>query len=144
MITVRTFRAILLLKLASVLLFMVFAIFLRNTLPHDLLTYQYSTYLELRSSGIIFILTIVFSLIYRIFSLVVFIALYLLRPFARPLFIVLIILSLVSQLISPAIIILPKTAMGIGTISTILDGIILAIIYWSPISEKFNAHKPVP
>ena len=85
-------------------------------------------------------------LLYVVASLVAFVGLYFFKRWARTTNLV---LSALLILVAPALghIVLSGIAQGLGEIALLLWGAVLAMAYFSPLSERFEAsggNKPVP
>ena len=144
MITIRTFRTILLLQATSVIMLIISMIAFRHTLPPEIIAFKHAEALQCFNNTRTYYLSLYgFNLLLGVANIVDFIGLYLLKAFARPLFIILIILSLIGPMFG-GISILPKEAYFLESITTTLSGIILALLYWSPIREIFDTHKNTP
>ena len=143
MITIRTFRIVLILLAASGVLSLVCGIGLRHTLPSEILAYKHTVALAHRGGGgHLNLWRGVGSLLLLLAYFVDIIGLYLLRPFARPLFVVLLALCFLFLMFS-GIRIQPRAAAWFDDVSSLLSGVVLSLLYWSPIRDRFITRHAV-
>jgi len=139
MITIRTFRIILLLWATSPIGAVVSYILFRHTLPPDLLAYKHSVAVSHVASPL-YPLSLGVASVFLLVFIVSFIGLYRFSRFARPLFTIWLASAFVSVLFYGPRVETPPVAW-FEDASTILGGIVLAVIYWSPLHEHFTKHK---
>ena len=136
MISVRTFRVILLLLVACMLFGSVSLVWSRHALPPELESYKQSTVAADRATGHLAWDAAIGSAIILAYVVAI-IGLFLLRPFARILFALLVGFSFVATFYY-GVRIQTRSVATFDDAVTLLNGILLALLYCSPIRERFN------
>ncbi len=135
MVTVRKFKNVLLLLIVCMIAGG-FGAFFRYSLPPELQDYKHAVVAADRATGSLSLLSSV-SAILSLAYIVSIIGLYRLRPFARPLFAASVALNfLVLMFFGPRV-----ETRFISTFDdaiTLINGVILALLYWSPLRDKFT------
>jgi len=135
MISVRTFRIILLLLIACMFLGGINVILSRHALPPELQTYEHSVAAADRASGRLALEGVISGGVILAY-IVAIIGLYRFWSFARPLFVIVIIVGLILTLsFGPRIQTRPEASFDDAV--SVLEGVVIALLYWSPIREKF-------
>lgn len=137
----KLFRGILILKVISNLLFGFLHFYFKKSLPHEILTHENSLpdTMTLLSSAwaIVCIATIVVDLI----------GLYLFRPFAKPLYLAILCATLceaiITQIFSHHVYCSTSIEEAISHVSVTIGGVILALLYWSPVSYHFTPRNTI-
>ena len=135
MISVRTFRIILLLLTACMVVGGVNVVLSRHALPPELQTYKHSVAEADRASGHLAWLAVI-GVGVTLAYVVAIIGLFRFWPFARPLFAILIVIGFISTLPFGARV-QARSVASFDDAITLLEGVVLALLYWSPIREKF-------
>ena len=130
--TIRIFRVIILLYVVSRISGFIACFAVRHSLPPELDAFKYHQ-LHSHSFHILGFLAIML-MIAKIFNLI---TLYQLRSFARVHFLVLVMLLIAFNLCCRIYIAQPVEIL-FDELSNILQGVILAILYWSPIAVHFE------
>lgn len=136
MISIRTFRFILLLLTACLFLGGIDLVLSRRTLPPELQTYKHSVAAADRAGGSLALegaLSGGFILAY----LVAIIGLYRFWPFSRPLFVITIVVGFIlSFSFGPRV--EARSVASFDDAISVLEGVVIALLYWSPIRERFK------
>jgi divalent metal cation (Fe/Co/Zn/Cd) transporter len=135
MITTRTFRMILLLLIACTLTSTISVVLSRHTLPPEIQSYKRAVVAEKRKSGNLELRARIDIVVLLAYAIAI-IGLFSLKPFARPLFTVVVVAMIIWSL-SFGLRIEARLVAAFSDAGSLLDGIIIALLYWSPIREKF-------
>ena len=140
MITIRKFRfAVALLPTCFIGAIFCHILF-RHSLPPELQAYKHNVATD-HANGPMFLWSLGFVIIYLLASTISVLGLYFFRPFARPLFVLCLVTGFVSILFyGPRV--ENRSVAWFEDVDTLLSGIVLALIYWSPIREHFTKQKP--
>jgi hypothetical protein len=107
----------------------------RHALPPQLQTYKHTLRAADRASGRLAWEGAIAAGVMLAYAIAI-IGLFRFWPFARPLFAVLIVISFISTLwFGPRI--QTRSVASFDDAITVLEGVVLALLYWSPIRERF-------
>jgi hypothetical protein len=132
------FRSLMLASLAFTILALILDITVPALVPEIVRFAEEQYWNQTSTGGLVFRLVI--FILYVVASLVAFVGLYLFKPWARP---TNFILAALVIFVSPAMghVVLSGLAQGLGEIALLLWGAVLALAYFSSISERFKSER---
>jgi hypothetical protein len=140
MITIKTFRFIIIAKAFLIIVGIIVSVFHEksiSSLPPGIRAYEFSQLTD--HKGLLF--DLLFLLVFYFCIFVDYIGLYLFKPFARSLYVILYIIVAIYTITNSQFIILTHIENTLSSITSLLSGIIISLLYFSPISNYFVKHK---